>query len=409
MSGTDAAALAERVRELEAENAALADRAARDRPRGSRWRAVGSAMCITIAAVLVPVSIVAAWARVQLVDEDAFVATLAPLITESAVQELLIDETLAAVEAQVDFRALTDDLFDGIEQLGVAPRAAAALNLLRQPAADALSGFVETGVTRVVESDAFAGVWATTLRGGHRALTLTATSDGGGIVVIRGDRVGIELAPVVAGLKETLVEQGIGVAGFIPTIDRTVFVGSAEGLVAIRTGYAVASAVGWWLPVGTLALFILGIALARRRSVAVLGTGIGTALGAASLGTFLGIGALAVTSVAGGLDLSPSALGVIYAHLVRDMQTTAWTFAVLGALVALGGWVAGRSSAARRTRAVAGSAWTAVRDRVRPAPEPAVAESAAPEPTAPEPTAPEPAAAVSAAPEPAADTGPEGR
>lgn len=370
---TDAATLAERVRELEAENAELSARAAVDRPRGGRWRAVAAALCITVAAVLVPVSIVAAWARVQLVDEDAFVATLAPLIEEPAVQQLVIDEALAAVDARVDFRTLTDDLFDGIVELGVDPRAAAALGLLRQPVADALSGFVETGVTTVVESDAFASVWATTLRGGHRALTLTATSDGGGVVVIRGDRVGIELAPLVAGLKESLVEQGIGVAGFIPTVDRTVFVGSAQGLVAIRTGYAMASAVGWWLPVVAVALFALGIALARRRSTAVLGSGVGTAIGAASLATLLGVGSIAVGAVAADIGLSPSALGVVYGHLVRDMQATAWTLAAIGAAVAVGGWLAGRSAAARRSRAAAAAAWAGVRDRARP---PATADEA---------------------------------
>ena len=51
-----------------------------------------------------PVSIVGAWARVQLVDEDAFVATLAPLVDDPAVQAMIIDESMEAINAQVDFR-----------------------------------------------------------------------------------------------------------------------------------------------------------------------------------------------------------------------------------------------------------------------------------------------------------------
>ena len=57
------------------------------RPAG-RWRAFVSALVIVVATILVPISIVSAWARVQLVDEEAFVATLAPLADDPAVQQL---------------------------------------------------------------------------------------------------------------------------------------------------------------------------------------------------------------------------------------------------------------------------------------------------------------------------------
>ena len=60
-----------------------------------------------VATILVPVSIVTAWARVQLVDEDAFVATLAPLVDDPAVQAMIIDETMEAINAQVDFHEIT--------------------------------------------------------------------------------------------------------------------------------------------------------------------------------------------------------------------------------------------------------------------------------------------------------------
>ena len=77
------------------------------RSRGGWWRAFLSALCIVIATILVPVSIVGAWARVQLVDEDAFVATLAPLVDDPAVQAMIIDESMEAINAQVDFQQIT--------------------------------------------------------------------------------------------------------------------------------------------------------------------------------------------------------------------------------------------------------------------------------------------------------------
>jgi hypothetical protein len=311
--------------------------------RTGRWRAPVSAICIVVAAILVPVSIVGAWARVQLVDEDAFVSTLAPLVDDPAVQSLVIDETMDAITEQVDFAQLTANVFDGIADLGLPPRAVQALGLLQAPAADGLENLVTQTVTRVVESEAFADVWATATRAAHRALTTAATSDGGGLVVKTDDGVGIQLGAIVERVKQNLIDRGLGVAQLIPAVDRVVIIGQGDNLAAIRTGYAIAATMGWWLPVITLGLFGLGILIARRRSTAVLGTGLGLAIGSATLAASLSIGATAVGIVAGQLDLSASALDVIYGQLVGAMAQTALVTMLLGVLVAVIGWLMGGS------------------------------------------------------------------
>ncbi|WP_322411177.1 hypothetical protein [Microbacterium invictum] len=202
---SELAALRDRVRALENENSALAAAAKPVRAaEGSRWRAVASALLIVVASLLLPVTIVAAWARIQLVDEDAFVQTLAPLVDDPAVQQLIIDETLDAIGEQVDFEALTADVFEGIADLGLPPRAEAALGVLQAPAASGLESLVAGAVTTVVESDAFSDVWATATRAAHRALTVSATSDGGGVVVRTDDGVGIQLGAVVERVQQVL-------------------------------------------------------------------------------------------------------------------------------------------------------------------------------------------------------------
>lgn len=337
-----------RILELEERNAELAERTPRS--RSGRWRAFLSAICIVLATILVPVSIAGAWARVQLVDEDAFVTTLAPLIDDPHVQEMIVDETMAAVRAQADFDAITGDALDGIASLGVPPRAAQALQLLRAPVASGLESLVEGTVTTVVESDAFSQVWATTTRGAHRALTVASTSDGAGIVVLTGDGLGIQLRPIVEQVKQILTDRGVGVASLIPTVDRVVIIGDGQAVSIVRASYAIAVTTGWWLPVVALALFALGIALARRRSVAVIGSGIGLALGAAPLAVALGVGATAVSIAAIDMGLSPSALDVIYQRLVADMTHTAWVISILGVVVAVIGWFMGSSRAATGIR-----------------------------------------------------------
>ena len=192
MSEPDTVDLQAELAALRAENEALRARSGRSRRGRSPVPQLAAAggerssppLCIVIATILVPVSIVGAWARVQLIDEDAFVATLAPLVDDPAVQAMIIDESMEAINAQVDFqRDHRPSVFDGIAELGLPPRAADALQLLEAPAANGLESLVTTTVTRVVESDAFSEVWATATRAAHRALVGVSTSDGGGLVV----------------------------------------------------------------------------------------------------------------------------------------------------------------------------------------------------------------------------------
>jgi hypothetical protein len=361
MSEPDTVDLQAELIALRQENEALrtgavtADEVAPARSRDGWWRALLSALCIIVATILVPISIIGAWAQVQLTDEDAFVATLAPLVDDPAVQAMIIDESMEAINAQVDFQEVTSNVFDGIAGLGLPPRAADALQLLEAPAANGLESLVTTTVTRVVESDAFAEVWATATRAAHRALVGISTSDGGGLVVRTDDGVGIQLGAVVERVKQNLVDRGLGAAELIPTIDRVIILGDGENLATIRTSYAVANSLGIWLPFITIGLFALGILIARRRSVAVLGTGIGFAIGGATLAVMLAIGDSAMGIAAGALGLSLDALDVIYEQLVGNMTQTALVITFLGVVIAILGWVMGGSRPARGFRSAVDS------------------------------------------------------
>ena len=182
------------------------------------WRGVLSSAVIVVAALLVPVSIVSAWARTELVDETAFVATFAPLAQDPAVQALIVDEATVAIDESLDLQGLTDDLFDGLGGLDLPPRATAAIDLLRGPAVEGLRGLIGTSVTQLVESDLFASVWETALRASHRGLAAaaTGTTPTGAVTISDAGEVGISLAPIIDEVKERLVAQGVGFASAIP-------------------------------------------------------------------------------------------------------------------------------------------------------------------------------------------------
>lgn len=365
MTKTDGDALRARVEDLENENAVLrAKSPRRQAPAGARWRPLVSAVLIVVAAVLVPTSVVGAWARAQLVDENAFVATLAPLADDPAVQQLIADETMDAFRAQVDLPAFVNFLIDGVTELTPGDRVDPVLDVVRGSLADGLDGVITSTVTNAIASAAFAAAFETSLRGAHRAVTIASTSDGAGIVRITPDGLGIALGPLISEVKGALVDRGVGIATLIPGVDRVVIVGSADSLIALRAGYAAADVIGWWLPLGTLALFAFGIAVARRRSTAVIGVGTAIVLGSASLAMALWIVAIAASAASAALDIPPAVIDAVAAQLFGDMQTTAVALTALGVLIAVAGWVSGRSRAATGVRAAAGGFNAATRYRL---------------------------------------------
>lgn len=366
---SDAAALQLRIAELEAENerlSAVAGEAPDTVPEGRRrgaWRPFVSAVCIVLASILVPVSIVGAWTRAELVDPDRFVATFGPLIEEPEVQELVIDQASAAIQEQVDIEGITNDLFDGIAGLDLPPRALAALDLLRVPAAQGAQSIIDQTVTRVVESDAFADVWDGALRGSHRALVVAATggNDGGAVTIDDSGVIGIELGPIIAEVRERLIERGVGFASAIPAVDRTIVVAQSDALVTVRLVYGIAVTVGWWLPVIALLLFIAGVFVARRRTTAILGAGIGLALGGATLAIGLAVGQSVLGFAASDAGVPGGALAVISDQVIGAMRQTAIVVTVVGIVVALLAWAQGRWRGAVALRSAVGG----VNDSIR--------------------------------------------
>ncbi|HWI31240.1 MAG TPA: hypothetical protein VNT50_07100 [Microbacterium sp.] len=369
----DAEALRARIAALEAENerlASLAETAPIEplvaeepaRRRRNGWRAFVSALCIVIASILVPVSVVAAWARAELVNPDQFVATFGPLVDDPDVQALVIDEVTTAVNEQVDIAGITNDLFDGISELDLPPRALVAIDLLRAPAIQGVEGLIDQTVTRVVESDQFADVWDGALRASHRALVAAATGGESGAIVIDDQGViGIQLGPIVEEVKQRLIDRGVGFASAIPEVDRTIVIAQSDALATVRVVYGLAVTVGWWLPVIALILFVAGILFARRKSTAVLGAGIGLAVGAATLAIGLAIGGTVIGVSAASLGLPSDALAVVYEQVIGAMKQTAVVGVVLGIVIAVFAWVQGRWAGAVATRGAIGG----VNDSIR--------------------------------------------
>ena len=360
-------ALEARIAALEAENARLRETApaavsAEPSRERRRWgRTAAAVVLIVVGLLLAPVAVISAWARLELVDTERFVATFAPLAEEPAVQSFIGDQVTAAIEEQVDIPTLTSDLFDGIRALDLPPRAEQALGLLEGPATQGLQSLVSGIVDRVVESPAFADVWATALRVSHRQFIAAIQGGPDAALTIEDGAIAVQLGPIIEAVKQRLDEQGVGFAASIPVIEKSIVVAQDDSIALVQTVYRLAVAAGTWLPWIALALLVAGVLIARRRVAALVWTAGGLALSMLVLASGIGIGrAYFLSSVSPSVMPSDTAIA-LYDGLLELMLSTILAIFVLALFVAVIAWLSGPWRPARAARGFADSGFSAVR------------------------------------------------
>ncbi|MEV5144210.1 hypothetical protein AB0L14_07135 [Streptomyces sp. NPDC052727] len=272
-----------------------------------RLRSALSAVLITLSCLLVPFGALAAWAAYGLADTGRYVTTMAPLATDPAVREAVVetvgDGILHAVDEHLDVR----------------------------PVRGSVRPFVHDAVRSFTQTRAFRLAWDTGNRITHDAV----------LRALRGEderAVTVDLAPVTAQVKRQLTRDHVPLAARIPVEHTEVPVLPADRLTTLRKGYHVLEVAGFWLPVAAVAFAVGGIALAVHRRRAVAATALGTALGGALLVVALTVGRdLTLADLPAGV--SHPAAGAVYDALTGTLRTAGWLLLGLGLAVALTVWL----------------------------------------------------------------------
>lgn len=150
-------------------------------------------------------SVIAVWANSIVRDTDRYVATVGPLASDPDVQKAVTNRVTNVVLAQIDVDALVKQLQDAVSEKGVPPRAAQLVGNLDGPITSGLKQLVSGTVERVVSSSAFETVWVEANRKVHSAVDKALTGEADGAVSLKNDQVAIDVAPIVAQVKERLV------------------------------------------------------------------------------------------------------------------------------------------------------------------------------------------------------------
>lgn len=328
----------------------------------SRGWAVLSAALIVVGLILAPLSVVSSWAKVQLSSTDQFVATFAPLADDPAVQSYVSSQVIAVIEEQVDVPALTADVFAGLDELSLPPRAAAALKLLEGPAVVGVQNLISSSVNTLIASDAFSDVWASALRVSHRQLTATLQGDANAALAISGSgELGVQLGPIIDEVKSTLVAQGFAFAANLPSIQRTVVIATADAFTTVQLVYGLALAVGTWMPFVALLLLAAGVLIARRRVVVLIVSAVALGVIMAALAAGFSVGRLFFVSSVSPSLLPSDAAGVVYDQVIELMRSTTTALMVLAFMIAIVAWLGSRYPLAIKLRGFVRSGVATVR------------------------------------------------
>ncbi len=311
---------------------------------GPRWRRVVAGVLIVVTALAVPLAAMVAWAQAAVLDTDGFVGTTVALREDPAVQEAIIDATTQAIVNGLDVEARARGGLEGLTDLaGLPPRTSELLPSLAGPIARAIEEFVADQVTRTVESDRFARLWETSVRGLHGQLLALLRADDSTVLGLEEGRLSLRIGVVVDATRDQLLERGFELARFIPDSQATL------PLVEVNPATVTAARATYrWLTTLTVALpVVAALALAgailiandRTRAVRWAGLAIAATGLLLVLGVQLGTGALAA-ALTGPLE----ALGAdrVAALLLGGLRTSGWVIVAGGVLVAAVGLVLGR-------------------------------------------------------------------
>jgi hypothetical protein len=321
------------------------------RARRQRWRSVVATLLIVIGCILAPISVVAVWTKNLVTDTDRYVATVAPLASDPAIQNAIADRITVEIFSKLDVAGITNQAVDALADRGLPPLVATQLHALSEPLSSGVESFVRTEVGKVVASEAFANAWTTANRSAHQALVAALTGQTREGITIENDTVSINLGPIIQEVKQRLIDRGFGLASRIPNVNPSFVLVQSDYIAKARGAFNLLNAIGNWLPVVALFFLAIGIYIAKGHRRALVGVGLGLAGGMLVLGLALALfRTIYLNELPLGI-LTRDAAAAFYDTLVRFLRLGLRTVLVFGLVIALAGFFTGRSTTAVRARA----------------------------------------------------------
>lgn len=310
------------------------------------WRTALAVFLIVIACALAPLSVFSVWARGEVTDTERYVATVAPLASDPAVQQAVTARITDEIFKYIDVKALTTDLVNTISaNRNLEPRQQAALQALTGPVTSGIESFTESTINKVVTSQAFQTAWTQANYVAHTQIVNALSGEDNGAVTVANNQVTLDLGDVLDQVKQKLVAQGFTVADKIPAINTQIVLFESDNITKLQTAYSALNALGFWLPLLVLAIGLGGVLAAKGRRRAFIGLGIGVFISMSIMAIALNVGRSIYLNELPS-TVNHDAAAAIYDAFALYLQSGIRAGAVLGIIFILAGIVTGPSKLA---------------------------------------------------------------
>jgi len=244
-----------------------------------RIRSVLSWVTLVLACLLAVLSVVAIYARNEVLNTDAFVATVGPLARSQAIQEAVATKVADKVNSEVNFDQQLNHYL---------PK---KLDFLSAPVASAAQTAVYQVTLRIVQSRQFQTLWLRAVRDSHVQVVDLLTGRSEGAFSSSNGVVSVDLGTVETQVKQQLVHAGLGFVAKVPNYHAPALVlFKSNQLLRLQRLARLLNRLALALPVLTLLLFAGTVALNRDRRRGVMRSGAGLAISMAAVLVLAAVG-----------------------------------------------------------------------------------------------------------------------
>src|SRR5262245_27930968 len=156
-------------------------------PKRHRLRRILTPILVALAVIVFTVTVPAAWGARTVLNTDRYVATIEPLASDPAVQRAIAGRLTDEVFATLDVQDVISSTLASIGERAT---------ILAGPLTNALRGFVQDQVLKVVQSDAFQTFWVAANRFVHTQVLAVLRGESDTVSVVDG-KVLLNLVPLV--------------------------------------------------------------------------------------------------------------------------------------------------------------------------------------------------------------------
>jgi hypothetical protein len=331
-------------------------------PRGHalRWTAV--VILLVLVGLLTVSSVLARYARSEILDTDRYVTMVAPLASDPVIQGAVTDRVTDEIFTQVDIAGLTEDALTALTE--DRPRLEPVVGLAPVIVGQA-ENFVRDTVGTLVASDQFESLWTEANRTAHDRLAAVLTGDTRVEAIQLDDSgtVSLNLAPIIERAKTLLVDRGFAFADNIPAVDKQFVLFESPELVQAQRAVNALDKASGVLPWLTLLVAAGAVWAAPRgsrlRALSAVGATFVVAMVVLALAVMIGR-SLYLDALPPEVR-SPEAAAVLFDAAATPLRTMLRAVLVTGLVVAIGAYLIGGSSSAMAVRRWFGYGMTKLR------------------------------------------------